>query len=269
VTVAPVPASVSGFDQLVAHVAQALKEIRQVADRIISTCTAWLAPLGPLAGALRKDLAEFAAQIDRVLDAVGKMISDPGRPVTLWQAGQAWLEQVTPQAGNLVGTLTAAYMEADDAWQGPAATAYLNTLPAQKDAAAALHEVTGKVGITLQETALTIAAFWLGLLAAVVGLLAQLVGAAAAAATGVGAPPAAVVALTATARFLTMLAAMTAAAMAALREISGNQSTLVMALTDNAAFPGPPAGNWPVSTTGRMSDGSMSDGDASDWRLAY
>lgn len=266
---APVPAPVSGFDQLVAHVARVLDDIKRVADRLISTCGAWLSPLGPLAGALRRDLAEFAAQINRILDTVGTMISQPGRPVTLWQAGEAWMEQVSPQAGNLVGTLTAAYMAADDAWKGPAATAYLDTLPAQKDAAAALHEVTGRVGITLQETALTIAAFWLGLLGAAVGLLAQLVGAAAAAATGVGAPPAAVTALAATTRFLAMLTAMTLAALAALHEISGNQSTLVVALTDNAAFPGPPAGRWPVSTTSRLSDGSMSDGDGSDWQLAY
>jgi len=267
--VAPIPAPVSGFDQLVAHVARVLDDIERVADRFLSTCGAWLMPLGPLAGALRADLAAFKTQIDKILDTVGKMISEPGRPVTLWQAGDAWMEQVSPQAGNLVGTLTSAYMEADDAWKGPAATAYLDTLPAQKDAAAALHEVTGKVGITLQETGLTIAAFWMGLLGAVAGLLAQLLGASAAAATGVGAPPAAVVAVAATTRFLAMLAAMTLAALAALHEISSNQSALVVALNDNAAFPGPPAGRWPVSTTGRMSDGSMSDGDGSDWQLAY
>jgi hypothetical protein len=246
-----------------------LEDIRRTAEEIIRTCGVWLGRLGPLAGPLRRDLVEFAVRIDQVLTTVGDMISHPGEPVLLWRAGQAWIDQVSPQAGNLVGTLTAAYMQADDAWKGPAATAYLDTLPAQKDAAAALHEVTGRIGITLQETALTIGAFWMALLGAVVGLLAQLVGAAAAAATGVGAPPAAVVALSAVARFLTMLAAMTVAAVAALHEISSNQTAMVIALTDNAAFPGPPAGAWPLSTTGRMSDGSMSDGDGSDWRLAY
>jgi hypothetical protein len=260
---------VSGFDQLVAHVERALAEIRRVADHLIATCGTWLGLLGPLADALRRDLAELAAQVQRVLDTVGEMIRDPGDPVGLWRAGEAWTGQVSPHAGNLVGTLTAAYLRADDAWKGPAATAYLDTLPAQKDAAAALHEVTGRIGVTLQETAMTIAGFWIGLLAGALGLLAQLVMAAAGAATGVGAPPAAAVALAATARFLAVVAALTVATVAVLREISANQTTLGLALADNAAFPGPPAGAWPVSTTDRLSDGSMTDGDGSDWQLSY
>lgn len=266
---APVPASVTGFDQLVAHVGQILEDIRKVADRIINTCNAWLGLLGPLAGPLRRDLAEFAAQVDNVLRTIGKMVSDPGRPFALWQAGESWIEDVSPQAGNLVGTLTNAYMRADDAWHGPAATAYLNTLPAQKDAAATLRETAGTIGITLQETGLAIGGFWMGLLASLVGLLAQLVASAAVASTGAGAPPAAVLALGATVRFLTVLAAMTTAAIAVLHEISGHQSAMVIALTNNEAFPGPPAGHWPISTTDRMSDGSMSDGDDSDWQLTY
>jgi hypothetical protein len=54
-----------------------------------------------------------------------------------------------------------------------------------------------------------------------------------------------------------------------LKNLLTEQSDLMAQLADNAAFPGPPVGAWPRSTTDNLSDGRLSDGDSTDWQLRY
>jgi hypothetical protein len=92
---------------------------------------------------------------------------------------------------------------------------------------------------------------------------------AAAALTGsvVGAPAGLTAAAAASSKFLAVMSGLVLSLSALLTSVMQAQARSSRQLADNAAFPGPPGGHWPVSVTSSLNDGSMSDGDGSDWRL--
>jgi hypothetical protein len=261
------PATVAGFGDLLGRVDDGLREVQRLVRRIFADCERLLPWLGPLAKVVRQLLERLAQLVKRVFDEVGRLLGTPGDPIALWQTGSRWNNEVALHVGNPVGTLTADFMHGDDGWQGPAATAYRNVLPPQKQALQQVQTIAHQLGDSLHDVALRIAAFWVGLAVAAASFAAEML-AAAALSTGVATIPAGLTAAAAaSSKFLAIMSGLILALSNLLISIVQAQARFGRQLADNAAFPGPPTGHWPVAVTSALNDGSMSDGDGSDWRL--
>ncbi|WP_213013175.1 hypothetical protein [Paractinoplanes toevensis] len=195
---------------------------------------------------------------------IGKFFTQPGVPWTLWNHGTVWTEQVGNRVTGLMAQATTGQTETDEYWQGPAATAYLGTLPDQAKALAAIKAATDDIDDALTKVAGAIIAFWLGVLAAIVPFIIELITWLTAASTGVGAPPAAAGAGVSTVKVLGILAAVTTAAIAYLTGIASQYKDLLQRVNNNDGFP---QGYWPRSTTGLIADGSLNDNNNTNWHL--
>src|SRR5262249_9074521 len=143
--------------------------------------------LGPLWDEVADLLRRFVGLVEKLLSEIGKFVSQPGVPWTLWSHGTAWTEQVGRRATDLIAQATTGQTEIDERWQGPAATAYLGTLPDQAKALAAIKAATDDIDDALTKVAGAVVAFWLGLLAAVIPLVIELLSWMGLGATAVGA----------------------------------------------------------------------------------
>ena len=165
---------------------------------------------------------------------------------------------------SLISQATAGQTDIDERWQGPAATAYLGTLPDQAKALTAIVAATADIDDALTKVAGGIIAFWLGVLAAIVPYIIELAGWGAAASTGVGAPPAAAGAGASTLKVLGIIAAVVTAAITYLTAVSSQYKDLLQRVETNDGFPG---GHWPRSTNDVIADGSLTGDKATNWRL--
>jgi hypothetical protein len=111
-----------------------------------------------------------------------------------------------------------------------------------------------------------IVAMWAGVAIAIGSFVIELMAEGGAAATGVGAPPAAAAAGVSTAKVIGMVAAIIGAFLTYIGLLVDAMSTLRQKLNGNEPYPG---GSWPRSTTADLSDGSLTDGDGTDWRMKY
>jgi hypothetical protein len=69
--------------------------------------------------------------VREVFDFLKDFILNPGWPPALWHAGEVWTDQVGGPTSSLVGETSLNYVHINDHWQGAAAVAYKNTLPAR------------------------------------------------------------------------------------------------------------------------------------------
>jgi hypothetical protein len=209
---------------------------------------------------------QFEKALGLVRDALAKtdaFLAQRGDPAALRAAATNWARQVGGPVSGLAAVTTLNTMEADDHWQGIAATAYKSTLPAQTAAFTAVKTATDKVGDILHGIATAITTFWVSVAAALATLLGALLVATGVAATGAGVP----VALGLTGAELAAFIAALVAAGTGLGVVIAASTSAVGALTDVAttdtAFP---SGSWPVSTT-PLDDASLTDGDDTDWKI--
>lgn len=200
-----------------------------------------------LAAAARAEVADLRRSFTGVVAQLGGMLAAAGDPDALRAAGAAWIDDVGAPVSRLVGVATDNVLETDDHWTGAAADAYRATLPAQQTALAAIVATCHEVDATLGDLAAAITDFWIAIGTACLGLVLALAGALGSAATVVGAPAAAGLALAG-------VGALIAAGSSALSSLSTITTTatargaaLDRRLADSSAFP---LGAWPRSTRG-------------------
>ncbi|MDT7580594.1 MAG: hypothetical protein QOK35_1858 [Pseudonocardiales bacterium] len=195
----------------------------------------------------RARVADLRQAFAGVVTDLGGMLATAGDPGALRTAGTAWTDDIGAPVSRLVGVAADDVMETDDRWSGPAADAYRATLPAQQTALAAIVATGLEVDAVLGELAAAITDFWIAIGTACLGLVLALAGALGSAATVVGAPAAAGIALAG-------VGAVVAAGSSALSSLGGittaaaaRGAALDRRLADSSAFP---LGAWPRSTHG-------------------
>lgn len=223
----------AGLDEAAGHV-----------DAICRAADAVLAGPGPEVADLRQSFAVVTQQLTGMLDAAGD-------PAALRAAGTAWVGAVCGPVSRLVGVATDGVLQTDDRWTGRAADAYRATLPAQRGALAAIVAVGQELDATLHELADAITRFWIAIGTACLGLVLALAGALGSAATVVGVPAAAGLALAG----VGALVGAGSAALSSLTDITLAAATrgaaLDRRLADDTAFP---LGAWPRSTAAAPGD---------------
>ncbi|MGH3678998.1 MAG: hypothetical protein ACRDT2_01535 [Natronosporangium sp.] len=203
----------------------------------------WLPP--GVQHATRRSWDEFVQALERLWDELREIISQLGSPSTLEAVALSWSEQVSGPVSALVGRVGVEVTHVDRYWEGDAAEAYLDSLPAKRTAIASLRTTYGEpAGSALAAMAGAIITFWVCLVAALITLAGGLVAAVSASGTIVGIPvgvPIAVIAVLG-------CAAAVVGGWAQLRAQASNQNnTLVQRLNDNSALPDE---SWPQSTVG-------------------
>jgi hypothetical protein len=206
----------------------------------------------------------------KLFDYVKEFIMNPGWPPALWRTGDAWTNQVGAQASSVAGEAMLNAVQADDHWQGPAATAYKNTLPAQNAALTSIKSMCDALDTALKSMAGAIVVFWLICAAAIFSAVAEFFGEQAAADTGVGAPPAIAAFIASIAKLLGIITTGAAALWMFTGSSIGPYTSINQQLNNWNAFPpqsGGSQGDWPQATTPDTADGSFSDGNPSKWRF--
>jgi hypothetical protein len=208
--------------------------------------------------------------VTELFDYVKEFILNPGWPPALWHASEVWTSHVGAPASSVAGETTLNYVQVDDHWQGVAATAYKNTLPAQNAALTAIKTTCDALDTALKNMAAAIAAFWLACVLALVNALPEFGAEEAAADTGVGAPPAILAFIGSVVKLLGIISG--AAAM--LWAFSGSQvgpyTGMNQQLNNWTGFPPSSPGsegNWPKATTPGMSDANFAGGHDSKWHF--
>ncbi len=157
----------------------------------------------------------------------------------------------------------------DPLWKGPGADAYKAKVPAQIAAAQAMADICDSAG----SVCIDLATAGLMLYIAVATLILTVTGALATIAAEIcsvlgipAAPPTAIAAAGAGAAILAGIKGILDYITTLTRKVSDLQAKA----TNNASFPGPPVGSWPIAVTegskGTMDDGTVTDGDA-DWSV--
>jgi len=195
-----------------------------------------------------------------------------GSPWSLWQAGSDWHTEVARRAGERSGTMTADFMKSEDGdkWKGPAANAYLKTLPAQKSASERVHKLANDTGDSLQSIAKGIAAFWIAGAFAIVSLVLEFIPEAASTATP-AAPAGIAAAIASVLKFLVTWGAVIAALATYLTTVFDQLASLEKTANDNNDLAGPPTGHWPVATkASTFSNGGINpETGKPKWQLNY
>jgi hypothetical protein len=260
----PLPLSEAEFTDTLRRVGESMDSIADKTNGIVDACNRagrWLGPLWDDVVALCGKLVDL---VQKLLSEIGKFFTRPGAPLTLWHVGSSWTTDVGHRATDVAAHATAGQTDIDERWQGPAATAYMGTLPDQSKALMAIKAATDDIDDALTKVAGGIIAFWIGVLAAVVPYVIELIAWLAAAITGVGAPPAAAGAGASTLKVIGILATVVTAAIAYLTAISSQYKDLLQRVENNDGFPG---GYWPRSTTDIIADGSLQDDKNTNWHL--
>jgi hypothetical protein len=258
------PLSEGEFNDTLRRVDESRQKITDLTNNIIDACNRVGQWLGPLWDNVVELLNRFVDLVQKLLSEIGKFITRPGVPWTLWNHGTEWVKEVGRPVSDLISQATTGQTDIDERWQGPAATAYLGTLPDQGKALAAIVAATADIDDALTKVAGGIIAFWLGVLAAIVPYIIELAGWGAAASTGVGAPPAAAGAGASTLKVLGIIAAVVTAAITYLTAVSSQYKDLLQRVENNDGFP---AGHWPRSTNDVIADGSLTGDKTTNWRL--
>lgn len=267
IPVQPYPIGEQDFQEMLKRVERLLTRVGQEVERLFDNCNRvldWLP--GFLADRLVAALRKLGSLIKRFFVDVGKVFANPGWPPGLFSTASDWTKLVGGPVSGLSGYFTLDQMSSDNKWQGPAAEAYGDTLPTQQKAVDGIKQLTDAVDSNLSNVAYGIIALWAGIVIAVGSFVVELIVEAAAAATAVGAPPAAVGAGASTLKVIGVVAAVVTAFVTYVGLLVDSLTDLRQKLAGNEPYPD---GSWPKSTTENFSDGSLSDGDGTDWRMKY
>jgi hypothetical protein len=252
------------FSDLLRRVDDALQKIINTTNKIVDACTKAGKWLGPVWDNVVDLLHRFVGLVEKFLSEVGKFITRPGAPLTLWNVGNDWTHHVGKPVSDLVGAATVGQTQIDERWQGPAATAYLGTLPDQNKALAAIKAATDELDDALTKIAGGIIAFWVALLAALIPFIIELAGWLTAALTGIGAPAAAAGSGVSTAKVIALVTAIVGATVTYLTAITTQYKDLQQRVDNNEPFT---HGSWPRSTNDVIADGSLTADNTTNWHL--
>jgi uncharacterized protein YukE len=200
--------------------------------------------LGWLPGGLRDGVVagwnRFSALMADIWHALADILGHLGSPDALYTAARTWSSSVGGPVSETVGQVDASVLTVDDTWNGTAADAYRQLLPAQKAALTAVKTVfTDAIATALSGLAKGIYVFWGALAAAIVGLATGIVAGLASASTILGLPATPVIIVSAG---LVAAAAIAAGEWNLGSTAADLNTTLQEKLAESTAFPG---GHWP------------------------
>ncbi|OLF05802.1 hypothetical protein [Actinophytocola xanthii] len=236
------------FEDVLRRVREAMEEIPRQYQRLVDNINSvldWLP--GFVLDRIRDALRTVGDFIGKVLTEIGKFVTQPGVPWTLWSHGDSWTNDVGAKASTWQDVFTLGAMRTDDEWTGGAATAYKNVLPQQQRALGAIKAACDEVDDVLTKLAVAIGVAWLAVVSAIVSFVVELTAEAGAAATGVGAPPAAAAAGVSAAKVWGIIAAALGVleAFVASSLLPATKDLNQRVHTDE----GFPQGHWPQLTT--------------------
>ncbi|MEV8506290.1 hypothetical protein AB0368_15850 [Actinoplanes sp. NPDC051475] len=253
------------FRDLLAKMDTKLKDIDASSAKLFDRSNRAMLLLPPgVSDMLHDALVKLRDLMAKFFDEIAKVVLNPGWPPGLYSTGNAWTSQVGGPISSLSGKLTTDQMRIDNFWTGPAADAYSAILPSQQKAVEAIKQATDVLDSNLTKAAAGIVVLWIGVIAAVASYLIELVAESGAAATVVGAPPAAAAAGVSTAKVIGLVIAAIGVFATYAALLADSISTMRQTMYANSAFPD---GKWPTSTAADFNDGSLSDGDTTDWRI--
>jgi hypothetical protein len=135
---APLALSEAEFNDVLQRIESSLQNAVDLSNKIVDTCNSFGRWLGPLWDDVVAMLNKFVGLVEKLISEIGKFFTEPGVPWALWNHGTQWTEQVGRRASGIQAQATTGQTEIDERWQGPAATAYLGTLPDQNKALASM-----------------------------------------------------------------------------------------------------------------------------------
>jgi hypothetical protein len=273
----PMPESVLNFDASLNKFDGSIRDFQEWLNKIVRNCERWAPWLKPVAKWMADAIDWIEENVKKLLSEIGKFFTRPGHPIALWENGNRWVDEVGKRAGDQVGVISIGFMNADDKWKGDAAESYFKGLPLQSGAAAGVHAACEKMQSSLHDMALAIGAFWLGSLIAIGKIIVELIPEAAATAVPPTAPAGLAAAVASVAAFIALWGSIVVLFYEYVSKLFNQQTELAKQFDNNTAFPGPPTGTWPKSTTEDLSDGTWNDSkggsgkedDKSDWQMRY
>jgi uncharacterized protein YukE len=258
-----VPSDVWQFDLALEQVEKLFKDIGTQINKLIDGVNQWLPWLGPLADKTRAALIWCRDLVEKILSEIGKFLTGPGVPWTLFAHGSDWTGIGGKVAGHANEAATGQVVTGDH-WTGDAATAYRATFALQTEAMKAVKTATDELHDALRNVAIAIIGFWVALAAAVAVYVFELM-AAAAATTPPATPAAPVIAGIASTKFIAIMAGLASAAAG----VFGVMVTQTADLEQRLGDPTFPGRQWPVSATNAFSDGSVEDHNPTGWRFKH
>ncbi|GAA4588493.1 uncharacterized protein YukE [Actinoplanes octamycinicus] len=173
-----------------------------------------------------------------------EVAADPGSPSKLHARAADWTVQVGGPVSGQVQAVDSGRLGVDDNWDGAAAKAYRDLLPAQKDALTQIKAtLTDSIGDAIESVATSLVVFWTALVVMIVPLVAAIAGATTSSATVIGIPVGVFIALGAAA---TAAVGLNVAIMVLKSSVDGATAKLRQKLGDDTAF----GGGWPPTATG-------------------
>jgi hypothetical protein len=222
--------------------------LQWLVDDIVKKAKELLAWIGKLAGEL----------CDWVAENVWPVIKGP---YTLYEAGNKWTTTVYNHVSEVSGQLDLSKTSLEDYWQGPAANAYMQTVPVQKAASDKVGTMVSATRETLQGMAFTLGSLYIAVVAGLFLALIEILGGSAAVATMIGIPPGLMAIVTGLLTGIATVAGLYALGKELLQGSLEKFSKLLELKNDSSAFD---KGHWPKATSD-LGDGSMSDGSRSKW----
>jgi hypothetical protein len=181
---------------------------------------------------------------------------------------RGFLKQGATDAQSIMNGLPIA-KSGDPLWKGPGADAYKAKTTAQVNAAQALADVCDTAGSVCIDLATAGVLLYFAVAALILTITGGLAAIAAEICSVLGIPAAPPTAI-ATAAFAAAILAGLKGILDYITTLTKGVSNLSAKVSNNASFPGPPMGSWPIAVTpgsrGTMDDGTVTDGDA-DWSV--
>lgn len=257
------PLTEAEFEDLLERIRGFLRRVEREVGRLFDNVNRALPWLGPRADDVRRLLVRLAELVKKYFEEMFRFLTSPGVPWTLGSHGSAWT-RIGGVTSGMVGGLSLDRTDVDETWQGLSYEAYQKTLPVQQKALEGIKAATDEIDDALTATARAIVTFWLAVASLIVMFIIEINAETGAAATVVGAPPAAAGASVSVTKILggVAIAAATAAAYFT-TDVHSKLTDLQQQLQDGSHFDGE---NWPRSTTD-LSGGRSTGADDRDWRL--
>ncbi|MBO3736945.1 hypothetical protein [Actinoplanes flavus] len=185
---------------------------------------------------------------DKFFNLLQRFITEPGYPPALFRVGELWETEVGQKLSDQAARMAPNSRAADDSFVGSAARAYKDAAEAQRLATQSFMPLSTSVKSALHELGHSQIVFLIAIGAAAATFVVGLVAAVAAAGTGVGAPAAGPIAISAAAGAVTMLLTAAPIIYDAYSRFKTAINTMESELRDSEGMPSegdPPVSRWP------------------------
>lgn len=206
---------------------------------------------------------EMVSLIESARDKIVDTLTFARAPFTLYGQSGVW-NDVKGVASNVAATAAPTAMPASRYWQGKSQLNYTQSTTGQSAAANAMASTADSASGALMKLAVAGMGCYATIAAGVVSYVVEQTAEAGAAATGVGAPPAAAATGVSVAKVIGIIVGALAVAGAIAKAMIDGVTTLHSELANGAAMPN---GAWPDPIATSFSDGTVSDGTAT-WSVS-